>query len=525
MNYEVTTKPWFGPKKRAKEFLAKRDLIIPPSDSITLILNSLYIDEGDVDFLRFIEFTNNEDNFHYTIVIIQAKSNPVKRDSIYFNADKCVAACGWYPLVQGERLQSSILNKKLNVISSRKVKYNLGSIVGFSSACSGDQGTSIRLIFEYGNILLDTGLPDNLIPNIDDKIAFISHSHSDHSGGIKTALSVNMDVYISELTFSVLQNRKIINEDLADKFKIISAESIIQIDDGIFIKFFSVPHCFGSVGFVLEMKELKIVYTGDIVIKTNRFNFMEKLLSISNTMLGTQSYLFLDSTMASRTTGASQKQASEDIISTLENKLHSKCVIFSRDPEQLIYSLIDIFHYVKTNNRNNYSFIFPVYFKELFRLIHKSFIKREKGSYDQILYGQYGDSLSAWGESRWLYWISDESEIELIEENSKVIIFMTYDDIQSFPSVKSIPYVTIGPIDKDKAVILSDAQLNIDSSPWTLHSSSDTLTESIKELSKDKINVILFHDFSKRLNKYIVNNNLNCDFVNSEVKYFNDKLF
>jgi len=222
--------------------------------------------------------------------------------------------------------------------------------------------------------------------------------------------------------------------------------------------------------------------------------------------------------MASRPHGASQINISRELLKSIDNKF-KKCVLVARDPEQLVYAFIDLFYHIKETKRNDYSFVFPRYIKKLFALMHTSFIKRDANNYDQILFGQYGKSMSAWGESRWLYWVNDDSDLNICSDMGKIIYFSTSDKLKLFPSFANIPYASIGPKDKFERYDLLGEEILLDTSPWTMHSSSDTIIEFVNSLSS--INeIILFHDFTKRLDRFVKKNNIQCTYVKSSICTF-----
>jgi hypothetical protein len=203
-----------------------------------------------------------------------------------------------------------------------------------------------------------------------------------------------------------------------------------------------------------------------------------------------------------RNDGASQLNSASELLTKIENIEDKVIVITSRDSEQLIYALIDLFFFIKNNNRNQYSFILPRDFKKTASVIHENFIKSNYNELDRILYSQYGNSKSAWGESRWIYWIKYEDEIELIAKNSKSIVLLTHNDIGLFPTVSNFSYLNIGKTDEHTLSKFNGTNLEIDTTPWTMHSSKKTLTDLIKTFHENEIQTIIFHDYSKRMSKY-----------------------
>lgn len=523
MYFEKTDKPWFGPRKRAKDMLSKtRSIVVEPKLAIDSILKSLDLLEKEVNHLKFYDFIRKEDKYRYTIVIIQTISNPITRDKVYYNAMKCVESTGWYPLVQGERLDS-VNSKNILINESLNLPINLNNILGFESACKDGDGTSIRLLFENGSILFDSAFPNKLVLKDSDKIVFLSHSHADHTGGIINLLSTNLIIIINKETYSILCSKNILDENLNyPNLYIIGSDSKIFFDSYM-IKSFPVPHCFGSIGYKGDFNSIEILFTGDIVIKTNRFDYSNYLSDLFKRK-DSKKFIFLDSTMCMRNDGASQLNSARELLNKIDKIDDNVVVITSRDSEQLIYALMDLFFYIKNNNRNQYSFILPREVKKTASVIHENFIKSNYNELDRILYSQYGNSKSAWGESRWVYWIKYEDEIESIAKNSKSIIFLTHNDLDLFPTVSKYRYLTIGKTDDYTISKFNAANLDIDTTPWTMHSSKSILTDSITNFHKKGIQTIIFHDYSKRMSKYTEQFTFEVKILNTNFTSFNNCL-
>jgi len=223
--------------------------------------------------------------------------------------------------------------------------------------------------------------------------------------------------------------------------------------------------------------------------------------------------------MCMRNDGASQLNTARELLNKID-KTENTVVITSRDSEQLIYSLIDLFFIIKNNNRNQYSFILPRQIKNTVSVIHENFIKSNHDEIDKILYGQYGSSKSAWGESTWIYWVKYEDEIEKIVNDRKSIVFLTHNDIDLFPSVIKFSYLTIGKTGESVISKFNGHNLEIDTTPWTMHSSKTILTNSIIKFHEKGIKSILFHDYSKRMSKYIEQFEFEVSFLSTSFTLF-----
>jgi hypothetical protein len=69
-NFEQSSKPWFGPRKRARELLASRTKILEPHCALKEIEDHLGFDAVFLQHVRFIDFVHDGNGFHFTIAII-----------------------------------------------------------------------------------------------------------------------------------------------------------------------------------------------------------------------------------------------------------------------------------------------------------------------------------------------------------------------------------------------------------------------------------------------------------------------
>lgn len=118
---------------------------------------------------------------------------------------------------------------------------------------------------ERHKILLDCGLgekgeyPDFSKVDVSSIDAlFLSHSHLDHTGAIKELIrrGFHGEIYLSKPTFDCMGSCDIAPTFLAfkEKRKLSSYLTVTPFRSG---------HCFGSYGYLIEMEDKMILYTGD----------------------------------------------------------------------------------------------------------------------------------------------------------------------------------------------------------------------------------------------------------------------
>jgi hypothetical protein len=109
--YRTTDRPWFGPRRRAREFLEGRNRLLPARDAVEVLVDLLGDRASEVQECRFIDYFDRAKRFRFTIMLVWTNSNPEVRDFLYDRAQEIVNACGWYPLPQGERMRSRLADK------------------------------------------------------------------------------------------------------------------------------------------------------------------------------------------------------------------------------------------------------------------------------------------------------------------------------------------------------------------------------------------------------------------------------
>jgi hypothetical protein len=89
----------------------------------------------------------------------------------------------------------------------------------------------------------------------------------------------------------------------------------------------------------------------------------------------------------------------------------------------------------------------------------------------------------------------------------KKIWFITPSEVLTNPYLEKLPTVMVGRLNNSKLELFNT--LEVDTTPWTLHSNSESIISFLSEL-ENKNQLILFHDFPKRLNRFIKDVGLNA---------------
>ncbi len=517
---ETSPGPWFGPRKRARELLRLRTHVAEPEEAVRTLCQLLEARARSIQRVRFIDFHHTKEDFRYTIAIVWTWSDDVARQGIYDVGEAMVARTGWYPLPQGERLGS-----RLKEISTQKIQKAtwpdvdlLGPMKALAAAVAPEGGCSIRIRLRRGSLLLDAGLPGHLTIDESDRVVLLSHSHSDHFGGIETGRTRDLPVIMGGGTEQVLLGQRRLREAVTKSGHVcLSPLSRWRaLGDGLEVRAFVVPHTPGSIGYALRDGACTVLYTGDIVMRTSRHDFLPTLLALIEESDRPRRWVLLDATMAGRSEGASRGPIAPEFFRSIGDR--ADIAVASRDPEQLLYAYLDLFHHVKkdTERRSCTYFLAIPELKPIFRVVHSAFITRELPVLDPILRGQYGSAMSSWAESRFLFWLHRRSVLPSAAVGKLRVWLVTYRELGERPELRGVPVVRIGrPAGEGEELDRSVGMDGLDTSPWTLHSDEECLMDAIRLLS-ERAHVVLFHNFPKRLVKFAGRENLKCQILTTE---------
>ena len=522
--FEETSRPWFGPRARARTFLESRPAkLLAPHAALDELAKHLGHLSPYLEFVRFINYVDRESKFHYTIAICWTTNNNEIRDFLYDNAEQIVEATGWYVLPQGSRLNS--LNKSRAVprgMTWSNLPQLSGGLSSFEAAVRPEDGCSIRIYTdENESFLLDSGLPGRIASEPSDKFVLITHSHADHTGGFTTRLKGSLPAVMSVGTARLLLSGKWISEkDIQEMIVFSNATNYVPLGKKIEAKHFLVPHLPGAIGWIVRDDKSALIFTGDVSIRTDRHSFIDPLNSLIREQHPRKSFLMLDGTMAGRVGGASLANPGDDLLKSAQDDI----VVWADSGEHLLYAYLDIFSRVQHSDlRHSSAFMVSKSARPLFEIVHDAFIRRSIKELDPFLASQYASGMSAWGESRWLFWTEDQP-IDL--PNMRRIWFLTTHEIEKGLGPEKCEFVHLGREDNNFSTMRPEGWIrleSVDTTPWTLHSNEASIIDAVAALSSEKNQIVLFHNFSNRLRKFIEKNELQAlplsgkiDFLPSE---------
>ena len=512
ISFELTTKPWFGPRKRAKSFLSTATIEpLPPDRALQEIAEILGPDAGSaLQHVRFVDFVHKSDGFRYRLAICWTDSDCEARQALFDMAQVVVSRTGWYPLPLGSRLGSVAKSRSLPTgPTSSKLPSVDGMLASIEAAVKPEAGCAIRIGTTAGqSVLLDTGLPNRIEPERSDCLALITHAHADHSGGFTTGRLGDMVGVMTPGTARILIDGGWLDRSSVARGVVLESPGrFFRLGPQLSAKAFAVPHLPGSVGWVIRDDENAVVFTGDICVATDRHDFTPSLVDIVKRQGKRRVTLLLDATMAGRSVGASLSPASSRLVTETEGSV----VVQASSGEHLLYAYLDLFREIqRSERRHSASFVMTSSARPLFEILHSAFIRRNTNELDPFLHAQYGESMSAWGESRWLYWSDDLRSVP----KNRCFWFLTDSEVASGAGPERGAVVHVGRDDLGGAVGPGagwERLPEFDTTPWTLHSNEDTIAKAADQLASAGARVVLFHNFSKRLRRFVASRNLSAE--------------
>lgn len=452
--------------------------------------------------IRFIDFIHKSDDFHYRIAVCWTSDSDELRDLLYHQAELIASECGWYPLPQGSRLNSMQKSRRrprgaaLNILPTLS-----GEMRSVQAAVKPEDGCSVRVSLSSGDsILLDSGLPSRLNVESTDKLLLLSHSHADHSGGLTTGRCHGLPVMMSPTTCEILNSYGHLSIDQVQSTTVLfNSGEQHRLGESLYVEAFAVPHLPGSVGWTISDRQTSLIFTGDICLRTARHSFIEPLAERCAASPERRVTVLLDATMAGRIAGATDVQAAKKVVNLGDDEI----VVSADSGEHLLYAYLDLFHEVqKSKNRHTVSFIVSGTTRKFFEMLHSAFIGRRRDELDPFILGQYGSAMSSWGESRWLFWADRMIRIP----HGRRIWFLTKQEVERGIGPEFAKVMSIG---RDDVSHLAGHRPNwksvddVDTTPWTLHSNEATIKEACLALEGVGAKVVLFHNFSSRIKKFI----------------------
>jgi phosphoribosyl 1,2-cyclic phosphodiesterase len=256
------------------------------------------------------------------------------RARLFLAAPEVVRETGWYPMVTGsfmylrERWVENAI-KQLLPSSDFARDISLGRFEKLASVLQGSEGTSFFIKTSKCGILLDCGFSWKSQLHERGGIMVVSHTHSDHCGGLPDAFSdlSPAAVFMSHDTLRLLGTKLMLDRERG-KFEEIVRRTVLlgygdhfQFSDGSSISFLDANHMPGAVMSLIRfIDQTTLFYSGDCCID-NFFGHIEPVKKSVQELVGSDKLdvMLLDATRVGRKLPVSQEEGGASELLHLVN--------------------------------------------------------------------------------------------------------------------------------------------------------------------------------------------------------------
>lgn len=527
--YEVTSRPFWGPKMKAIEALKQCDKRNISEEEFIDYLKSQYPQYFQhIHWIRFHNYIDKSFPKHkfdkrMCLAIINTLPNINARNIFFDERVEITQHTGWYPLVMGKRI--GFRNTQFKKLNKRDIK-SIGQFQSFNTiANSNKDGVSFELIGTNGSYLLDFGF------NGSAKVynaCFLTHSHSDHSKGFQNTIKYNKTTPIisSKTGLSFLSR-----SSKSSNFYQIGYRDSLKLDDGFTIDFIRTYHSQGSVGFRFQdTLGISFYYFGDICLKNGFSDFRNEIIDFIDKTKTERNVVLLDGAMIGRKLYIDEDDTPEKLLEEFANNSEKRnLVFFSNQPENSIYSFLKLFNYTQKyeNLRSSKIFVSKSLFPIL-QLIIEPIILNYDDYKDPVYNTLFGKHKSNPIESQRLYPLSDEI-LNQVKKDEKVILFSGINDLNKSERLRSrfekadIILAGTFALREDLPEVLVKSRprsiIRVASEDWSFHSNEDDIAGLIERINDSSFKVFIFHNYFNRLIHFIRNNKFN----NNRIRALGDR--
>jgi len=526
--YEITTSRFTGSRSYAKRAF---DVIHTPPVAPERFLDHLQSKKYRnaylaLEWVRFYSFKEGIRDLN--LAVLNLAPDPTIRWMIFENREAITRATGWYPVVHGSRAHPSRLVKP-----SVAWVPSLGRLERLDAiANSGETGASFLLHGAEGDALFDFGFGTDSSANSSHHFAFrfLSHAHGDHSIGIWNALrNDNSPIFLSRTSVAFLTNfsDNAASTEALSRLTAIPDKSLLgltPLSSGT--RFFRVFHSPGSLGIqVNDTYGTSVTYFGDLCLRNGFHDFSQEALDIVTAPQATNRWVMLDATFAGRKRDSIEATDSpENILKDIATTASKRTVFFvNKLPEPLIYSYLQAFLLTRSPELHVPILLTQDLYKTLGAL-WLPVIRRSPAEIDPFIQAQLGSHTANFAESYRFYPLS-ASVLKQLPPNMASIIFCKPEDFDLVEGltdrVKSANLVLTGALARESGLdslpMLAKTAprtiLRVDTPDWSFHSDEDALAEFVRDITSRGGRVVLFHNHSSSLDRFIKKYNFDTSSV------------
>jgi glyoxylase-like metal-dependent hydrolase (beta-lactamase superfamily II) len=351
--YEVTNKPWFGPRTRGRAILEHSPRYgneCTPEEFLE------HLSKQYGDYFRYVEWVR----FHKCL-FMPKKGQPWEmrfavcftrphyktRETLHLAGQEITDHTGWYPLIMGRRTLRWRAKHSQNLLSSQASyshieQQSFGELVTIQNLGNNNQGTSILLEFKENSLVLDFGFQFEI-----DKarqrpaVGILTHTHRDHAGGLPEAIRRHkLLVLMSDSVSQQLQAMQVLNKTDFANVTLVRPPYEIKAMDGTIIKFLPGAHSPGSMMIqIITATGQEILYPGDYCVKNSYYADNPATLVGLFSSGSTRRWLLIDGTFLGHGPGGESETLSalrDDVFNAVRER---RDIIFTAASPDYLYTV------------------------------------------------------------------------------------------------------------------------------------------------------------------------------------------
>jgi glyoxylase-like metal-dependent hydrolase (beta-lactamase superfamily II) len=495
-----------------------------PCDKFVSYLQGEFPAEAqNLEFIRFhrCEFESKGGTWPMRFAICFISPNFSARQRLFEEAQRITNATGWYPLVMGHRMKASRsvdppsrvagLEKARLLVNRRFGKFlslrALTQSTAKSAAGAPKPGCGFVLQFEHSSVLLDFNFsyePSGQLAATPD-FGILTHTHQDHSGGVRGALDSGVPVILSE---SVCQQLKVLQPWFESHnhstIPIPPRVALSSKVDGTTFQFTPGAHSPGAMMVsVTSSNGDRLVYPGDYSLRNRYYNESPDQLSSMFEGVTGRKFLLVDGTFLKH--GPALPAITHDVEHTLSD-LHSgkRDALFTAESSDYLFAAY-MWHFQKfyTGPKERLDRYLVVH-RSLLTLIEttfEAFIRRQHEQYDPFLKAMLGTTMSNYLESVRLYPFS--GSVWPSDLDGPVDVFCPLTVAGTALLNMTNPYAMV--LGRTRGNALGELNgvdaLSLDGPDFSFHSAAEDVGQIVRAAVAAGVRPIIFHNFENRIRK------------------------
>lgn len=534
LRYEITDKPFWGPKRYAIAALKEFSGNPISNEEYCEYLKENYPKHFlNIEWIRFHDyndrsFPKNKFSGRMRLAIFNTSAHVKSRDIFFNERNKITKETGWYPLIMGSRCR--FWNYRIKSINQITIK-SIGKILNFTPISNSSRdGISFELKGSKGKYLLDFGFNGNVSQQYD--CHFLSHTHSDHSGGINNVVSNNRNdaPIISSKTGASFLIHKLRNTN-TENICHTGFNTKIILDDGFEIEFIRVFHNQGSIGFrFTDPFGTSVYYFGDVCLRNGFSDYRNQLKEFIVNTKTKKNVIIFDGAMIGRKLFIDKEDTPEKILNEFAlNSETRNLIFFSNQPENSIYSFLKVYRITQQiKELKSLKLLVSTSLMPTLRHLIEPIIFNFDDYKDPVFRTLFGSHKSNPVESHRLYPLTNDT-LNQVAENERIVIFSGINDIRRISKLRNrflkADVILAGTfalrenLPDELVTTRPRTIIRVASEDWSFHSNESDIADFIEEVDSTDTKIYLFHNYFNRLINFINQNG----FESSRIRALGDR--